>query len=283
MSSRPAGTAVRLWEGDAPGAKGDAGGDVPTLTPYLPQDRTAGAAVVICPGGGYGHLAEHEGDHYARWLNVYGVAGFVLKYRLATDRYRHPAMLDDALRAVRTVRAQAARWGLNPTRIGIMGSSAGGHLAATTIVHGGVGDSRSDDPTERVSARPDVGILCYPVIAMNGPHCHAGSKQNLLGDDPQDADVAFLSPGKHVRATTPPVFLWHTLADAGVVPENSLVFAQALRRATVPFDLHIYQEGGHGLGLGTGEYDRSRWHPWTYDCIHWLQVQGFVQHQASGR
>jgi acetyl esterase/lipase len=236
--------------------------------------------MVICPGGGYGHLAEHEGDHYARWLNAHGIAGFVLKYRLATDGYHSPAMLLDALRAVRTVRYRADEWGVDPHRVGIMGSSAGGHLAATALVHGGAGRSDDEDSVERESSLPNLGVLCYPVIAMDGPFCHQGSKANLLGDAPVGDEVEYVSPQRHVvTAQTPPVFLWHTLADQAVPPENSLMFAWALRNAGVAFDLHIYQNGGHGIGLGSRLYDPASWHPWTWDCIHWLREHGFAREQ----
>src|SRR5512138_1121807 len=156
-----------LWADGAPGALGTAEKDVPTLTPYLPEpEKGTGAAIVICPGGGYGGLAPHEGEQYARFLNENGIAGFVLKYRLGSGGYRHPIMLQDAARAVRTVRARAAEWKVDPKRIGIMGSSAGGHLASTLLTHFDAGKPDASDPIERQSSRPDAGILCYPVITM---------------------------------------------------------------------------------------------------------------------
>src|SRR6266550_8245672 len=167
-----------LWPDGAPGALGKTDKDIPTLAAYLPEPASAtGAAVVICPGGGYGGLANHEGEHYARFRNELGVAGFVLKYRLGSGGYRHPVMLKDAARAVRTVRARAGEWKLDPKRIGIMGSSAGGHLASTLLTHFDAGDPAATDPIERQSSRPDLGILCYPVISM-GPNTHVGSKNN---------------------------------------------------------------------------------------------------------
>ncbi len=265
-----------LWPDGAPGAQGSAAKDVPTLTPYFPDlARATGAAMVICPGGGYAMLAPHEGDGYARWLAENGIAGFVLKYRLASDGYHHPAMLQDAARAVRTVRARAGEWKLDPKRIGIMGSSAGGHLAATLLTHFDAGNPDAQDPIERQSSRPDLGILCYAVITL-GQFTHQGSRQNLVGKDPSPELVRDLSNELQVTRETPPCFIWHTYEDDGVAVENSLQFAEALRRAGVPFDLHIYQKGGHGLGLGTREWNPARRHPWTSDCLFWLKAQGWV-------
>jgi acetyl esterase/lipase len=266
-----------LWPDGAPGALGTADKDIPTLTPYWPEPAKAtGAAMVICPGGGYAGLARHEGEDYARFLNESGIAGFVLKYRLGSAGYRHPAMLHDAARAVRTVRAKAAAWGLDPRRIGIMGSSAGGHLAATLLTHFDAGKPDAADPIERQSSRPDLGILCYAVITM-GPFTHQGSKHNLLGPNPSPELVRDLSNELQVTKDTPPCFIWHTWEDSTVPMENSLLFAEALRKAQVPFDLHIYQKGPHGLGLGTREWDPARRHPWTRDCVFWLKVQGFAK------
>ncbi len=266
-----------LWPDGAPGALGKEDKDIPTLTPYLPEpDKATGAAIVICPGGGYGGLAAHEGKDYARFMNEHGIAGFVLKYRLGSGGYRHPVMLQDAARAVRTVRARAGEWKLDPKRIGIMGSSAGGHLASTLVTHFDAGKPDAADPIERASSRPDAGILCYPVITM-GKFTHQGSKRNLLGDDPAPELVRELSNELQVTKDTPPCFIWHTYEDAGVPVENSLQFADALRQAGVPFDLHIYQRGPHGLGLGTRDWNPEKRHPWTRNCAFWLQAQGFAR------
>ncbi|MEN6311689.1 MAG: alpha/beta hydrolase, partial [Acidobacteriota bacterium] len=195
---------VLLWPAGAPGALGNEEKDKPTLTPYLPDPAKAGgAAIIICPGGAYGGLADYEGADYARWLAANGVAGFVLKYRLASGGYRHPAMLQDAARAVRLVRARSAEWGLDPKRVGIMGSSAGGHLASTLLTHFDQGRPSAADPVERQSSRPDLGVLCYPVITL-GRHTHQGSKANLLGKNPAPALVEFLSSELQVTAGTPP-------------------------------------------------------------------------------
>ncbi len=268
---------VLLWPDGAPGALGDAERDRPTLTPYLPGPSPSGAipALIICPGGSYAGLAEHEGRDYAMFLAGNGMAGFVLKYRLGPNGYRHPAMLQDAARAVRMVRARAAEWGIDPGRVGIIGSSAGGHLASTLLTHFDAGDPRAADPIDRLSSRPDLGILCYAVITM-GPLTHQGSRANLLGEDPSPEMVRLLSNELQVTPDTPPCFIWHTWEDKVVPAENSLMFAEALKRCGVPFDLHIYQKGGHGIGLGVPEKGRGEPHPWTRDLIFWLKAGGFI-------
>jgi acetyl esterase/lipase len=266
-----------LWPEGAPGALGKEDKDIPTLTPYLPDPgKATGAAVVICPGGGYGMLAPHEGVQYARFLNEYGIAGFVLKYRLSSSGYRHPAMLQDAARAVRLVRTRAGEWKVDPKRIGIMGSSAGGHLASTLLTHFDAGQADAADPIERQSSRPDLGILCYAVISL-GEFGHRGTMNNLLGKDPSPELVRLLSNELQVTKETPPCFIWHTYEDNAVPVENSLQFAEALCKAGVPCDLHIYQKGQHGIGLGTSDWNPEKRHPWTHDCIFWLQAQGFAR------
>jgi acetyl esterase/lipase len=259
-----------LWPDGAPGALGNEDKDIPSLTVYLPAaEKATGAAMVICPGGGYGMLAQHEGKDYALWLNEHGVAGFVLKYRLGSGGYRHPIMLNDAARAVRLVRAQASEWKIDPTKVGIMGSSAGGHLASTLLTHFDSGEADASDPIERQSSRPDLGILCYPVITL-GEKTHQGSKNNLLGPNPSSELVKLLSNELQVSSNTPPTFLWHTVEDRGVPADNSLLFAMALQKAGVAYDLHVYEKGRHGIGLAGG-------HPWTKDCLFWLQSRGFVR------
>ena len=265
-----------LWPEGAPGALGKTDKDIPTLTVFLPDaGKATGAAFVICPGGGYGGLAAYEGSHYARFLNEQGIAGFVLKYRLGSSGYRHPAMLQDAARAVRIVRARAGEWKVDSKRVGIMGSSAGGHLASTLLTHFDAGKPDANDPVERESSRPGLGILCYPVITM-GEFTHQGSKNNLLGKDPSPELVRELCNELQVTKDTPSCFLWHTYEDKAVPVENSLQFAGALRKAGVPFDLHVYQKGVHGLGLGSHDYAPDKWHPWTRDCIFWLKEQGWA-------
>ncbi len=267
--------AMPLWPNGAPGALGTADKDVPTITAFLPDPAKAtGAAIVICPGGSYSGLADHEGAGYAEWLAAKGVAGIVLKYRLGTGGYHHPAMLNDAARAVRLTRSKASEWKLDTHRIGIMGSSAGGHLASTLVTHFDAGKVDAADPVEHESSRPDLGILCYPVITM-GPNTHQGSKDNLIGRPAPEALVELLSNEKQVTAQTPPCFIWHTWEDGVVKVENPLEFATALRKAGVPFDLHIYQKGGHGIGLGSRP--GGQLHPWADDCLFWLKVQGFIK------
>lgn len=197
---------IPLWPGDAPGALGDKPQDKPTLTRFSPEPgKACGTAVVICPGGGYGGLAEHEGKGYAEFLARNGVEGIVLKYRLGSHGYRHPVMWGDAQRAIRLVRANAAGWGIDPARVGIMGSSAGGHLASTAIVHFDAGRPDAQDPVEKQSSRPDFGILCYAVISMRDGVTHSGSRKNLLGNDPSPDLVAWLSSDEQVTAKTPQI------------------------------------------------------------------------------
>ena len=269
-----------LWPEGAPGAKGKTDKDIPTLTPYWPKEAN-GAAMVICPGGGYGGLADHEGKDYALFLNDHGITCFVLKYRLGSAGYRHPIMLQDVSRAMRLVRSKAAEWKIDSHRIGLMGSSAGGHLASTLLTHFDSGKTDATDPIERESSRPDLGILCYPVITM-GEKTHGGSKKNLLGTDPSPELVAELSNELHVTKETPPCFLFHTTADTVVPVENSLMFAEALRKAGVPFSLNIFENGPHGMGLGFRPYAKyepgnGKLHPWTDSCLFWLKEHGFAK------
>lgn len=265
-----------LWPTGAPGALGTNTNDTPTLTVFLPAPEIAtGAALVICPGGGYAHLADHEGSQYARWLNTQGIGGFVLKYRLGSAGYRHPAMLQDAARAMRTVRARAAEWHVDPKRVGIIGSSAGGHLASTLLTHWDLGNPAATEVIEQQSSRPDLAILCYPVISLKDPFAHKGSRTKLLGTNPPPALVEELSAELQVNRETPPTFIWSTADDKTVPVENSLMLATALRRAGVSFDLHVYEHGPHGLGLGNKNFDEANFHPWTRDCAFWLREQKF--------
>ena len=267
--------AILLWPGGAPGAKGDTLEDKPRITPYLPAGDGPFACIVICPGGGYGGRAKHEGEPIARWLNTIGVAGFVLDYRVKP--YRHPIPLGDAQRGIRTVRARAAEWKIDPKRVGILGFSAGGHLAAsaTTIFDDGKPDAA--DPIDRQSCRPDAAILCYPVITF-GDFRHNGSMVNLLGPAPASKLRQEMSLETRVTRETPPTFLWHTSDDGAVPVENSLLFAMALRKNKVPFALHVFPRGPHGIGLGDG--DRGAKAPearqWPALCAEWLKNLGFA-------
>lgn len=272
---------VPLWSGRAPGALGDEAQDRPTLTVYRPfgapyvrdGGATAGTAVIVAPGGGYGVLAEnHEGRQVANWLNALGVTAFVLRYRLG-PRYRHPAPLGDMQRAVRLVRAQAAAFGVLPDRVGVMGFSAGGHLASTAATHFDGGDARAADPVERAGSRPDFVVLGYPVISFTAPYAHRGSANNLLGEHASPSLLAELSAEQHVTARTPPTFLFHTNADEGVPPENSVAFYLALRRAGVPAELHVIEQGPHGVGLALGDPVLGQW-PGL--LASWLRSRGLL-------
>ena len=271
---------IRLWEGDAPGALGKADQDIPTLTAFLPAAGTAsGTAIVICPGGGYGGLASHEGQGYAEFLAGKGVACFVLKYRLGSKGYRHPVMMHDVQRAIRLVRTNAAKWAVDPARIGVMGSSAGGHLATTSVTHFDSGKADSTDAVDRTSCRPDFGVICYGVISMEDGVTHGGSKNNLLGKDPAADLVELLSNDKQVTKNTPPCFVWTTGEDKAVLPENSFRFVQALRKSGIAFDFHVYEKGPHGIGLSPGKngVPAGDVHPWGKDLVFWLQQHGWVK------
>ncbi len=266
--------AIPLWTGAAPGALGTAAVDVPTISVYRPAAATSpGAAIVICPGGGYQALADYEGHDIAVWLRALGVTAIVLKYRLG-PRYQYPAPMLDAARALRTVRAHAAEWGIDTARIGIMGFSAGGHLASTLATHFDNGDPTSPDPIDRVSDRPAIAVLAYPVISMADSITHAGSRRNLLGPSPRANLVTLLSNETQVTPRTPPTFLFATADDPVVPVENSLLFAEALRRAGVPFELHIFQHGPHGVGLAQGNPALRIW-PTLLEW--WLRGRGFVR------
>ncbi len=269
---------IRLYEGQAPGALGDGPQHIPTLTPF-PADpaKKNGASMLIFPGGGYGNLAEHEGTGYAEFFAKHGITAYVLKYRLGSNGYRHPVMLNDAARALRMVRAFAKRDGLDPARIGIIGSSAGGHLASTLVTHFDPARPHgptlnSADPIDAESSRPDLAILCYPVISL-GEFAHAGSRKNLLGDKPSAELIQALSNELQVTKDTPPTFLWHTVEDKTVPVENALLFAAAMRRAGAPFSLHIYEKGAHGLGFGSATRAAP---PWADQLLYWFKERKFI-------
>lgn len=264
---------ILLWPNGAPGALGDRPEDKPSLTPFLATSAAAtGSAVVVCPGGGYAHLANHEGAPVAQWLNTLGIKAFVLKYRLGSNGYRHPAMLQDAQRALQYVRSHAKELGIDPAKIGIMGFSAGGHVASSAGTHYVAGDPNAADPIARVSSRPDFMVLIYPVITM-GEFTHAGSRTNLLGPQPSPELVELMSNEKQVTHDTPPAFLVHTANDATVPVENSIAFAEALRKAGVGFELHVFQTGPkHGYGLAKGDPVVGIWPQLLED---WLRARGF--------
>ncbi|MSR32293.1 MAG: alpha/beta hydrolase [Gemmataceae bacterium] len=263
-----------LWAKGAPGAVGETDPDKPSLTVYLPaQGKSNGSAVVVCPGGGYGGLAMgHEGKDIAAFLNQLGVSAFVLKYRLA-PRYKHPSPMLDAQRAIRTVRSRAEEFKIDGKKIGIWGFSAGGHLASTAGTQFDAGKADSEDPIERASCRPDFLILSYPVITLEPPFAHMGSRYNLLGKDADAKLVASLCNHTRVTAQTPPTFLFHTDADTGVPPENSVLFYLALKKHKVPAELHIYEKGRHGVGLAPNEGETASW---PGRLQGWLKVHGIL-------
>ncbi len=231
----------------------------PEILCWIPERIKNGTGLVIFPGGGYVCHAEHEGKGFAEYFSKRGIACFVVKYRLGSEWFRHPAMLEDALAAMATVRGSAAAFGMDPNRIGVMGSSAGGHLAAHAL-------TSWHKYKSKISLRPDFGILCYPVITSNGQFSHKGSIANLIGKTPSPALLKEVSCEKQVTIKTPPCFIWHTAEDQGVPVENSLMFASALRKHSAPFELHVYAKGVHGLGLNAP-------FPWAEECLRWLKMQ----------
>lgn len=261
-----------LWPDGAPGALGTGPADRPKLTVYrAPLDSATGTAVIVCPGGGYSSLAsDHEGRQFGEWLNSLGFSAFVLQYRLG-PRYRHPAPLQDAQRAIRLVRARAAEWGLDPARLGILGFSAGGHLASTAATHFDDGRPDAADPIERQGSRPDFAVLAYPVVSLFDPPAHSGSRRNLLGEPADPALVELLSNERHVTARTPPTFLFHTADDAAVPVANSLLFFEALRKAGVAAELHVFAHGKHGVGLAASDPSLSAW---PRLCATWMDGLG---------
>jgi acetyl esterase/lipase len=263
-----------LWPGGAPGAVGAEDADKPAVGIFRPPaEKATGTAIVVCPGGSYGYLAfDHEGRQVGEWLRSIGVTAFVLRYRIA-PRYHHPAPLQDVQRAIRTVRARASEWGIDAARVGVLGFSAGGHLASTAGTHFDPGEAGAADSIDRMSSRPDFMVLAYPVITFEGPFVHRNSLKNLLGENPDPELVEHFSNEKQVTERTPPTFLFHTDEDAGVPPENSIAFYEALRKAKVPAELHVFRHGEHGVGLGASGQPASAW---PALCAAWLRAMGFL-------
>ncbi len=277
IAAEPAPEVLRLWAGDAPLAGGSEPIDIPSIHLYRAESKSRTAGVVILPGGGYGHLAmDHEGAQIAKWFNDMGITAAVCVYRHhggggnGGKGYNHPVPMLDAQRAIRTLRAGADRWNIDPARIGVMGFSAGGHLASTVSTHHDPGQPDSDDVIERVSSRPSFAVLAYPVIAFDKPYTHRGSQKNLLGENPDPTLVASLSNESMVSAETPPTFLFHTAEDTAVPPENSVVYFLALQRAGVKAEMHIFEKGKHGIGLGA---DIPGTNAWPKLCKAWLAAQ----------
>jgi acetyl esterase/lipase len=266
---------ILLWPGGAPGALGQEDRDKPALTIYMPPNTTGPmTAVIIAPGGSYARLSmNNEGRAPANYLNALGIAAFVLRYRLG-PQYHHPIELGDAQRAIRMVRARAVEWHLAPDRIGIMGFSAGGHLASSASTHVEAGNANAADPIDRVSSRPDFAVLAYPVISFIEPWTHQGSKTNLLGDHPDPALARSLSSETQVTATTPPAFIYHTNADTVVPVENAVAYFLALRKAGVPAEMHVFKDGAHGTGLGMQSATLAEW---PRLLANWLRASGFAK------
>lgn len=270
---------------DAPAARGDLGPErvdatgalgnvqLPTLTVVPPAvDRPNGTAVILCPGGGYTFLSNaREGTQYAAWLSTLGITTFILKSRL--QEWGHPAPLQDVLRAIRLVRSRAAEFGVNPKRIGVMGSSAGGHLAASASTLFDHADGRTGAALDAVNARPDFAVLVYPVITMTDPAAHAGSRKALLGPSPSPALLTQMSLEQQVSAATPPTLLLHTQGDKAVPVDNSILYFQALTRAGVPAELYVFEQGGHGIGMVDGLGNASAW---PRRAEEWLRQRGLL-------
>jgi acetyl esterase/lipase len=252
-----------LWPDGAPNAVGDDDLDKPRITIFEPETSTAtGIGIIVLPGGGYSKLAMgREGMEVVAWLNAQGITAFLLQYRHG-PRYLHPAALEDAKRAMTIVRSRADTWHVDPKRIGMLGFSAGGHLAASTAIY--AGEARE---------KPDFLVLIYPMISLIRPNAHRGTLANLLGDQPTMADREALSLDLHVDRHTPPSFLVHTTADRSVSSENSVLFYLALRRNEVPAELHVYEFGKHGRGLGN---PKLAYATWPDLCLRWLRARGIL-------
>ncbi|MGL4941776.1 MAG: alpha/beta hydrolase [Thermoguttaceae bacterium] len=266
-----------LWTKDVPHALGTEAKDIPKVTVWLPTEPQTKAAVVVCPGGGYGGLAmDHEGKQIAEWLNSFGVAAFVLDYRHRGKGYGHPVPREDVQRAIRLVRASAAEYKIDPSKIGVLGFSAGGHLASTAATHFDLGKPDAADPIDRVSCRPDFAVLCYPVITFGDEYTHRGSRQNLLGKE-NEKDAALVEEySNELRVTdaTPPTFIFFTDEDTAVPPENGVLFYMALRKHKVPAEMHIFRVGRHGIGLGR---DIAGSGEWSKLCETWMRNIGVVE------
>ena len=266
-----------LWEHGAPGALGDADTDKPTLTVFRTTLQKNGTSVIIAPGGGYTNLSmNNEGRQEAGWFNSMGITAFVLKYRLG-PRYHHPIELGDAQRAIRLVRSRAGEFGIEPDRIGMMGFSAGGHLTATAGTKFDTGKPGAADPIDRMSSRPDFLILAYPVISFDPAIAHAGSVRSLLGNDPTAEALQDMSAELHVTEQTPPTFLFSTNADTAVPAENTVRFYLALRKAKVPAEMHIFENGPHGVGMALSDPALGQW---PTLLLNWLRGRGLLTKPA---
>ena len=269
------GQIIPLWPAGAPGALGTDDSDIPAITVYLPRTVAPNTpAVIVCPGGAYRALASnHEGRQVASYLNSLGVAAFVLRYRLG-PRYHHPIELGDAQRAIRLVRSHEADWRIDPSRVGIMGFSAGGHLAMTASTRFDPGKAGAPDALDRLSSRPDFAVLGYPVISMTEEWTHKGSRTNLLGDKPDPELAKSLSGERAATRDTPPTFLFQTDEDASVPAENAVYYYLALRKAGIPAELHVFEKGPHGVGLANDDPALSEW---SKLLANWLRVRKLIK------
>ena len=266
---KPEPVTTMLWSNGAPGALGTAGKDIPTMTVYQPaKDIVNGIAVVVCPGGGYGGLAmDHEGKQTAEWLNSFGTTAIVLNYRHKGKGYSYPAPLDDAQRAMRVVRSKAGLWGIDTNKIGVLGFSAGGHLASTVTTLFDKDYGKAGDQIDKISSRPSFSVLCYPVISMTEPFTHKGSRGNLLGEKYDEKLAKLMSTDLQITDKTPPTFLMQASDDKAVLPENSIAFYMGLLKAKIKTEMHIYEKGGHGFGLGKGQPTAKNW---PDACRDWI-------------
>jgi acetyl esterase/lipase len=270
---------IPLWKDGAPGSPATKPKDEPVLFLKRPSNGANGAAVVICPGGGYSGLAmTYEGLDVGDWFNTFGVTAFVLKYRLHGTGHMHPIPMLDGQRAIRTVRARAADWNLDPSRVGVLGFSAGGHLASTIGTHFDKGGNKRPDPIDRISSRPDFLILCYPVISLVAPYSHRGSVENLLGKSPDSNLLYSLSNETQVSPNTPPTFIFQTSEDTGVPAENAVSFYLALHKAGVPAEMHIFEKGKHGVGLAKEIPGANQW---PALCKEWMKTRGLLASSPS--
>lgn len=268
-------TQIKLWEGGAPGTPATKAEDEPVLLMSLASNAAGPTTgVVVLPGGGYGGLAmDHEGKQIAEWLNSLGISAFILKYRMHGTGHMHPVPMMDGQRAIRLVRTRAKEWNVDPGRIGILGFSAGGHLASTLATHFDAGKADASDAIDRASSRPDFAVLCYPVISTTADYAHNGSVKNLLGEHPDPELLKNLSNETQVTAETPPTFIFQTSEDKGVPAENCISFYLALHKAGVPAEMHIFQNGRHGVGLAKGIAGTEQW---PALCREWFKVRGLL-------
>lgn len=279
------GTGELLWSDVAPGRSGDSANFRPTLLSYPASGANAnGAAVLICPGGGYGSLAyEKEGINVAKKMNTYGLSAFVVKYRHAPG-FKHPIPSDDAKRAMRIIRSRAKALKIDTNRIGIMGFSAGGHLASTVAAHYDLGLPNGKDSIDRQSCKPAFAILVYAVITMLDPYTHVGSRNNLIGNPAPANLVQLLSNEKHIRADSPPTFLMHSRTDGTVRYQNSQMYYDSCLKAKVAAKLLLYPTGGHGVGLADGSAQTSNdpvLRGWPDSCVKWLDGLALLKPSPS--